>query len=261
MSRHERNWLSRRIRAQSSRQWARMLRALTRRSGPADPDLRDEARNLHQILSRFLQANDARQPRGRNSLARLDLPAGTDWSWRPEVLRARAMGPALIAPKGDQWLSDQVALFHDCPRRALILRQIRNHRATDLSEYGLEMEVMGFEGTFLSFSLTLPPEALDKLSGHHVLRLDSTLQAERPIAVYARLNVQQGPNTETILRQMGHPIDGGHCERTVEFDLGYAELSPRSVDKVWLDLIFEAPFMNAVALRDVILSRHTRAQM
>ena len=44
-------------------------------------------------------------------------------------------------------------------------------------------------------------------------------------------------------------------------DLGYAELSARSVEKAWLDLIFEAPFMNAVGLRDVILSRHPRAQI
>ena len=99
------------------------------------------------------------------------------------------------------------------------------------------------------------------LAGHHILRLEATLQAERPIAVYARLNIQQGPNTETILRKMGDDIAGRQCRRVVEFDLGYATLSQRSVDKAWMDIIFEAPQMNAVALRDAILSRHPRAQI
>ena len=87
------------------------------------------------------------------------------------------------------------------------------------------------------------------------------LQAERPITVYARLSIQQGPNVETVLRQLGDPIAGSNCQRLVEFDLGYAELSQRSVDRAWIDLIFEAPYMNAVALRDVVLSRHPRAQI
>ena len=120
---------------------------------------------------------------------------------------------------------------------------------------------MGFEGSFLSFSLGFPAQALEGLGGHHVVRLESTLQSERPITVYARLNIQQGPNTEKILRQMGDPIEGANCHRVVEFDLGYADMSQRSIEKVWLDVIFEAPFMNAVALRDVILSRHARAQI
>ncbi len=261
MSRHETSWLSRRRRGHAARQWSRMLKSVTRRDKPLDPDLHDEARDLHQVLSRLLHAADARSAGTRDSLSRIDLPAGTDWRWRPQILRARNTDPALIAPDAGKWLSPEVALFHDCAQRALILRQMRNVRATDLSDYGLALEVMGFSGSFLSFSLSLPPEALHDLGGHHVIRLDATLQAERPIAVYARLNIQQGPNTETMLRRMGEPIAGGHCDRIVEFDLGYAELSARSVEKAWLDLIFEAPFMNAIGLRDAILSRHPRAQI
>ncbi|WP_405403162.1 DUF6478 family protein [Paracoccus sp. Ld10] len=261
MSGHETGWLSRRRRGYAARHWSRMLKSVTRRDSPLDPDLRDEARDLHQVLSRLLHATDARSTSARGSLARIELPAGTDWRWRPQILQARNAAPALIGPDTGKWLSPEVALFHDCPQRALIMRQVRNRRATDLSDYGLALEVMGFSGSFLSFSLSLPPEALADLAGHHIIRLDATLQAERPIAVYARLNIQQGPNTETMLRQMGEPIEGRNCARTVEFDLGYAELSARTVEKAWLDLIFEAPFMNAVGLRDVILSRHPRAQI
>ena len=261
MARHEQGWLSRRIRARAACQWQSLLDRAQRRNGPVPGDIRDEARDLQQILTRYLHTTEIRSLGARDSLSRMELPAGTDWRWRPEILRARNATSALVAPPSGRWLSDEVALFHDCPQRALILRQSRNRRATDLSDYALALEVMGFEGSFLSFSLGFPAEALEGLGGHHIIRLEATLQSERAITVYARLNIQQGPNTEKILRQMGDPIEGATCNRVVEFDLGYAEMSQRSVEKVWVDVIFEAPSMNAVALRDVILSRHARAQI
>ncbi|CAM3338698.1 DUF6478 domain-containing protein [Paracoccus nototheniae] len=261
MARRDSGWMAQRIRRNAARQWDRFLRSVTFAYTPVNDDLRDEARDLQQVLARFLQAADALVVRSRDSLSRIDLPTGTDWRWRPQVLCARSTLPALISPPDGKWLSDEVALYHDCPERALILCQTRNRLATDLSEYGLKLEVMGFAGSYLSFSLSLPTEALKDLGGHYIVRLESTLQAERPIKVYSRLNIQQGPNTESILRQMGDPIEGNNCNRVVEFDLGYAELSQRSVDKAWLDVIFEAPFMNAIALRDVILSRHPRAHI
>ncbi|MGR3197860.1 MAG: DUF6478 family protein [Paracoccus sp. (in: a-proteobacteria)] len=256
-----RGWLRRRIRAHAARQWQRMHDSALRRAKPVSVALQDEARDLQHVLGRFLQAADARALGPRDSLMRIELPPGTDWRWRPQVMRTRTVTPALVAPGDGKWLSDEVALFHDCREQALILRQVQNRRATDLSDFGLLLEVMGFTGSFLSFSLSLPPAALKDLAGHHVLRLESILQAERPIAVYGRLNIQQGPNTETLLRKMGDDIAGRHCPRIIEFDLGYAKLSQRSVDKAWLDVIFEAPHMNAIALRDAILSRHPRAQM
>lgn len=261
MARLENSWLSGRIRARAARHWQNLLERAQRRSGAVSEDMRDEARDLQQVLTGYLHTTEIRSLSGRDSLSRMELPAGTDWRWRPEILRARNATPALVAPVSGRWLSDEVALFHDCPQCALILRQLRNRRATDLSDYALALEVMGFEGSFLSFSLGLPPEAIEGLGAHHILRLESTLQSERPITVYARLNIQQGPNTEKILRQMGDPIDGYNCNRVIEFDLGYADMSQRSVEKAWVDVIFEAPFMDAVALRDVILSRHARAQI
>lgn len=261
MARLEQSWLSRRIRARAARQWQRLLEKAQRRSGAVSEDMRDEARDLQQILTRYLHTSEIKSLSGHDSLSRMELPAGTDWRWRPEILRARHATPALVAPLSGRWLSDEVALFHDCPQRALILRQLRNRRATDLSDYALSLEVMGFEGSFLSFSLGLPSGAIEGLGAHHILRLESTLQAERAITVYARLNIQQGPNTEKILRQMGDPIEGFNCNRVIEFDLGYADMSQRSVEKAWVDVIFEAPSMNAVTLRDVIMSRHARAQI
>ena len=45
----------------------------------------------------------------------------------------------------------------------------------------------------------------------------------------------------------------------VEFDLAYSRLNEKRIDKLWLDLIFEAPDMNQVVLRDLTFSRHRRA--
>ncbi|WP_282029920.1 DUF6478 family protein [Paracoccus marcusii] len=261
MAQQNSGWMGQRIRLKAARQWNRFLKLATFDYYSIDDDLRDEARDLQKVLAQFLQAADALVIQSRGSLSRIDLPVGTDWRWRPQMLSVRSTIPALISPSNGKWLSDEVAVYHDCRERALILCQTRNRLATDLSEYGLKLEVMGFSGSYLSFSLSLPPEALKDLGGHYIIRLESTLQAERVIKVYSRLNIQQGPNTESILRQMGDPIEGNHCNRVVEFDLGYAKLSQRSIDKAWLDVIFEAPFMNAIALRDVILSRHPRAHI
>ncbi len=45
----------------------------------------------------------------------------------------------------------------------------------------------------------------------------------------------------------------------VEFDLAYSKLNEKRIEKIWLDLIFEAPDMNQVILRDLTFSRHRRA--
>lgn len=260
MARLENSWLSRRIRARATRHWKSII-AEVRRGRPVSAATREEARDLQHVLGTLLQSSEVAAVGARGSLSRMVLPAGTDWRWRPEILQGRNVLTTMVSPTSGEWLSPEVALFHDCPRAALILSQRRNRRATDLAEYSLALEVMGFEGSYLSYSLTLPEEALTDLGGQHVIRLDAVFDAERPIAAYVRLNVQQGPNTETILRKLGDDLDQSGCQRVFEFDLGYADLSPRDIEKAWVDVIFESPAMNAVTLRDVVLSRHPRAQM
>lgn len=79
MALNDQGWLSGRIRRNAFRQWNRFLRTVSQRQQPVDHDLRDEARDLQQVLARFLQIADARAVRAGNSLSRIDLPAGTDW--------------------------------------------------------------------------------------------------------------------------------------------------------------------------------------
>ena len=50
-------------------------------------------------------------------------------------------------------------------------------------------------------------------------------------------------------------------EVAAEFDLAYASINERRIEKAWVDLIFENPQMNQITLRDLTLSRRPRAQV
>lgn len=246
-------WLDRRGRHSAARQWSRLAGL----GGGAHAGLRDEARALHADLARFLQLADAALPRDPQPAG---LPPGTDWHWRPPLLGGAALPQGLVAPDSGQRLGEGVALWHDCPHRAVILRQIRNRRG-DLAPYAARLEVMGFSGSYLSLALDLPGDIPGGLGREQILRLEAQFAAERPVTVYARLNLAQGPDTMTMLRQLGDPLAGPDCRRLTEFDLDYAGLSARPVERAWLDLIVEAPAMNALTLGELLLSRHPRAQV
>ena len=123
------------------------------------------------------------------------------------------------------------------------------------------IEVFGFTGSFLSVSIDLPTDALEGLTRNHIIRLETTLAVERPLPVYARLNVGHGPNIDEILQHLRGMEAGLQSQQVVEFDLAYTEMNERRLEKIWLDLIFEAPQMNAVRIRDLFLSRHLRADV
>lgn len=239
--------------------WARLADRQDRRPRPVDPELRDKAQVLHRQLSRFLQASDpwALRPVG---LGDADLPLGTDWHGRPRLLRGRIAPQAVAAPASGHRLGEDAALWHDCPHRALILRQSPRPCPGQDASYALGIEVMGFAGSFLSLAVDLPDAALAGLSADRILQLDTAMDAERAITIYARINLVQGPNTATMLRQLGHPVEGRGAGRRAEFDLAYADLANRPVERAWLDLIFESPRMNAISIQDAVISHRMRAQ-
>lgn len=253
-------YLSRWLRGAAARQWAMQDLALARSQALADPDLCDEARALRSDLTHFLQRADALR-QGRSASVLPPLPAGTEWRWRVPLVNGGVQPSVLVSPPNASSFGWGVMLWHDCPRAALILRQGRNRDVPDRPPYFAVLEVMGFSGSYLSLSLNLPSDALQGLDADHILRVDALMGAERAITVYARLNIAQGPNTETMLRQLGHPISGQDARREAEFDLAYADLGARAVDRAWVDLIFEAPRMNAISLFDIVLSRQPRAQV
>lgn len=83
------------------------------------------------------------------------------------------------------------------------------------------------------------------------------VELEKPLEIFARLNIRHGPNTEQIVREM--PLN--EKDVFVEFDLAYTKLNEKRVERMWVDLIFEDPEMNQITLRDVTFARYPRAEL
>ena len=87
------------------------------------------------------------------------------------------------------------------------------------------------------------------------------MMVERPMRIFARLNIGHGPNTEEITQVLGEMQPGLASEQVVEFDLAASQMNEKRLDKIWLDLILEKPAMNAAMIREMIFSRHLRANV
>lgn len=248
-------------------EWLLHRRVLTRWSQAArqaeSADLSDlrrqrsNARMLRQSLDQLIQVADSRLALPRIGSTAFSRPTGTDWSWRPMLWRGPLGIKGLAGVESQTRIGDEVTVFHDCRVSELTLRQLRNDREDDLAAFGLRLDVFRFDGSFLSVVIDLPSEACAGLRKRHLVRVDMTVELEKPIEIFARLNVRHGPNVEQIVRELPPGSRSGH----VEFDLAYSKLNEKRVDKIWLDLIFEGPEMNQITLRDLTLARYPRAEL
>ena len=182
---------------------------------------------------------------------------GTDWWWRPLAWKGPLPVPGLASVASKALIGEGTTLFHDCRRSELTLRQVRNSRESDIAPYGLRMDVFKFDGSFLSLVLDLPDDVARGLKQRHLIRMDAIVEMEKPLEIFARLNIKHGPNVEQIVREL--PLNA--AEVMVEFDLGYSKINEKRVERLWVDLIFEGPEMNQVILRDVTFSRRPRAEL
>lgn len=218
---------------------------------------RQQARQLRSPLQELTRIADIRLalPRiGSNTFAR---PAGTDWAWRPQQWRG-ALSERGIAPvRNKDRLGHDLTVFHDCPVGEIAISQIRNTRDDDLAAYGISLEVFSFTGNFVSLVLDVPKGVCEGLRKQHLIQLAVTLDRESPVKAFARLNVKHGPNTETVLETL--PDD--QTETVVEFDLGHSQLNEKRVGQMWIDLMFENPYMNRITLRDLNICRFPRAEL
>ena len=242
----------------------RSLRHWTRAARSAETaelsDLRrhlDEARVLRERLDHVVFIAEGRLAEPRIGSTTFRRPAGTDWSWRPELWRGPLAQKGHAAVESRTGLGEDVTVFHDCTVSELTLRQLRNQGGADLAPFGLRLDIFRFDGSFLSLVLDLPDEACVGLKRRHIIRMDVTLELERPIEVYARLNIRHGPNTEQIVHQL--PLQTQ--ETFVEFDLAYSKLNEKRVEAMWVDLIFDNPAMNQAIVRDMTFSRYPRAEL
>lgn len=219
--------------------------------------IRSRALHERQLLDRVLYEADGRLTLPLIGSNAFQKPLHSDWAWRPQLWRGPIFPPGKAAAETKDSFGDEVTLFHDCRISELTVRQIRNTRESDLAPFGLRMDVFNFDGSFLSLVIDLPDSAARGLLRKHIIRMSTIIETEKPVEIFARLNVRHGPNTEQLVRELSLTQN----EVTVEFDLAYTKLNEKRVESAWIDLIFEGPSMNQVILRDVTFSRRPRAEL
>lgn len=216
---------------------------------------RQRARQLRTYLNEVIFAAEERLALPVVGSDSFPKPFGTDWAWRPELWRGPVPTLGLSSVQSKSMLGREVTVFHDCAHSELTLRQLRNLREADLAPFGLRLDVFRFDGSFLSVVVDLPQEGMTGLTKDHLIRVDTIVELEKPIEIFARLNVKHGPNVEQFVREL--PLTDENV--MVEFDLAYSNLNEKRIEKAWLDIIFEGPEMNQVILRDLTFSRRLRA--
>lgn len=239
------------------RRWARVARNAGTSGIAHLRQNRSAARLLRTHLDRLIHRADERLALPLVGSTSFPRPHNADWAWRPELWRGPLPAPGMSSVQTKSMLGSEVTLFHDCDLSELTLRQLRNQREADLAPYGVRMDVFKFDGSFLSLVIDLPKGATEGLKRTHLVRMNCIVEMENPLEIFARLNIQHGPNTEQIVREL--PLH--EQDIMVEFDLAYSNLNEKRVEKAWIDLIFEGPEMNQVILRDLTFSRRPRAAL
>ncbi|AXI40885.1 DUF6478 family protein [Sulfitobacter sp. SK011] len=250
-------FLDGKIYARNIQRWARAARMAATTDLSLLRRQRSRARLLKTHLDRLIHTADERLALPKVGSNSFPKPHNADWSWRPELWRGSLPTPGLSSVQTKSMLGDEVTLFHDCEFSELTLRQLRNLREEDLAPYGLRLDVFKFDGSFLSLVVDLPDAGVKGLKRSHLLRMDAIVEMEKPLEIFARLNIRHGPNTEQIVREL--PLSEENIR--VEFDLAYSNMNEKRVERAWIDLIFEGPQMNQVILRDLTFSRRPRAHL
>ena len=238
------------------RRWARSTTAAQSLELHALNDLQDEASRLTKRLHRALRVAEARLSAPLAAPANRAAATQSDWTWHPDLWNAPLYPATLTTVAPGTRITADIALFHDCAQREITFHQARLPNAT-AQGFSTILEVLSFSGSYLSLAIDLPKDGLENLSRHHIVALTAVLQIERPLNVYARLNLQHGPNTDRIVAK----IEADAQAKPVEFDLATTRLDETRLTGGWLDLIFEAPANNRITLGEVSLTRHPRADI
>lgn len=246
-------WLQRR----TEERWARLAEAAPGLESHELRALRTEARGMRRQLDRVLQAADARLAVPSLGAGLPQMPPGTDWTWRPDLWRGALADPGAVALGERTALGEGVALYHDCPLGEVVVRQVRNDRPEDRAPYGLAIDIFGFKGSFLSLALNLPEAAVEGLKARHLVRAELIVESDRPCRAFARLNIKHGPN---LAQPVSNLPDAGR-NKVAEFDLAYAGLNDRRIERAWLDLILNDAGMSRIVIRDLVVSRRPRAEL
>ncbi|MGH1367930.1 MAG: DUF6478 family protein [Maritimibacter sp.] len=237
--------------------WGRIAAAADTVSIEVLRRIRLRALEIRQVTDRVLFVANGRLALPIIGSNAFQKPLHSDWSYRPMLWRGPVYPPGHAAVESKTRFGEEVTLFHDCRVSELTVRQLRNARESDLAPFGFRLDVFEFDGSFLSLVVDLPDSAVRGLQRKHILRMSTVCETEKPLEIFARLNIQHGPNTEQLVREL--PLDADDI--VVDFDLAYTNLNEKRVERAWIDLIFEGPEMNQIMLRDVNFSRRPRAEV
>ncbi len=228
------------------------------RTAPLDRlrPLQKRARRLAVHLTGLNAIAETRLIRPVIGSTAMNLPLATEFAHRPGVWSGPVTPHGHAPARSETRLGDEVTLYHDCPDRALSLRQIRNSRPSDLAPFGLALDIYQFRGSFLSLVIESPKGLVEGITRDHVLRLSLDVEAEAPVEIDVRLNLRHGPNTQ----QVNRPVDLAAEVPAVEFDLAYVPFDEETTDHLWFDLFITDPALNRIVIRDLTLSRHPRAE-
>ncbi|MDQ7079819.1 MAG: DUF6478 family protein [Paracoccaceae bacterium] len=238
-------------------QWAR----LATKARTAEPGrlvvLADKARKMGRHVTMIQRTAETRLATPPHVDRPTSVPPSTDWSGRPSAWSAEVR-PAGHAPaRNETTIGDDVTLYHDCHLTEISLRQIAVRQPDAHAPFALQLDVFRFTGSFLSLVIRAPHEAVKGLGKAHVLRLAMQLETERPVEIFARLNLKNGPNTE----QINKAVDQSGAECLIEYDMAYVPFNENWAEHIWFDLFFSDPGMNRIVIHDLILSRHRRAAL
>lgn len=185
----------------------------------------------------------------------IERPDQCDWATRPAPWREEMRPRGIVGLTSPQPLPGGATVFHDSTHADLSLRQERAPAWATGAQFGLVLEVYRSDGSFVSIVQDLPPEALVGLTRNHFISVKLVADREQPVEIYARLNIQHGPNVEQMVRQVEFEGTQGQAE----FDLAYSKINEKRLEKAWLDLIVEGPKMTRIALWDMVMLRAPRA--
>ena len=183
-----------------------------------------------------------------------DVPQGTTWFERASAWTAPLQRQSWCPVASSTPLGPGLTVHHDANVADISLRQ-DHASAAGSAPFAISIDLLDFDGSYLSLALALPSEVAQSLTKGDLIRLSMSAQIERDAPVFGRLNLKQGPNTETIVRE----IEVSRRDAWVEFDLYYLEFEREQISDAWLDVIFEAPAMNRILINDLYVSRRPRA--
>lgn len=257
MAKHQQGWLTRIWQAATVRRWARAAASVEAMPPALLRSWKDAALQLRAPLDRVIHGVDNQLAGTAIGSRDFPLPIDSDWAWRPELWSGLLAKPGLVGADSHASLGDEITLFHDCPHAEMALRQLRNKRESDRAAFAFRLDVFRFAGSYLSLAIDLPLQAAAGLRRKHLIEVNAIAQMDQPREIFARLNIKHGPNVEQIVRSLNTLQQE---VINIEFDLAYTKLNEKRVEKLWLDLIFEAPALNQVTLRDLTFNRRRRAE-